>query len=200
MASAMPPIFVISLAREKVRRETMQKELAGREHDFEFFEATDGLKRLVARFLAIGPRSGLPEEELLYLDGGVFDFGRELKVALGPAAGSRQLFVGKISGIEVCFEDTGMGMSPEEIETFFQPSVSASQSQGTGLGLAVVYRILDRHGIKIEVDSEVGKGTRCLLTFAERAISTDSDEQQMVLMGGDPGGTAQMNAHGAGDE
>jgi len=44
MASAMPPIFVISLAREKVRRETMQKGLAGREHDFEFFEATDGLK------------------------------------------------------------------------------------------------------------------------------------------------------------
>jgi two-component system sensor histidine kinase PilS (NtrC family) len=88
-------------------------------------------------------------------------------------------------GIEVCFEDTGQGMSPEEIETFFQPSVSISHSKGAGLGLAVVYRILDRHGVRIEVDSEVGKGTRCTLTFGERTLA-QSDEQ-MVLIGGEPG-------------
>jgi len=88
-------------------------------------------------------------------------------------------------GIEACFEDTGKGMSPEEIETFFQPTVSTSQSKGTGLGLAVVYRILDRHGVKIEVDSEIGKGTRCILTFGERILS--DSEEQMVLIGGDPG-------------
>ncbi|MCH7823360.1 MAG: PAS domain S-box protein [Acidobacteria bacterium] len=87
-------------------------------------------------------------------------------------------------GIEVTFEDTGAGMAPEEIETFFQPSVSA-QSKGAGLGLAVVYRILDRHGVRIEVDSEVGKGTRCTLTFGERTMA--ESEEQMVLIGGDPG-------------
>ena len=86
--------------------------------------------------------------------------------------------------IEVAFEDTGEGMTPEEIETFFQPSVSAD-SRGTGLGLAVVYRILDRHGIRIEVDSDVGKGTRCILTFAESAAA--ASDEQTLLLGGDPG-------------
>jgi two-component system sensor histidine kinase PilS (NtrC family) len=88
-------------------------------------------------------------------------------------------------GLEVTFEDGGKGMSPEEIETFFQPSVVTSRTQGTGLGLAVVYRILDRHGVRIEVDSEVGKGTRCILTFGKRTLA-DSDEQ-LVLTGGEAG-------------
>jgi len=87
-------------------------------------------------------------------------------------------------GIEITFEDSGTGMTPEEIETFFQPSVSAD-SKGTGLGLAVVYRILDRHGVRIEVDSELGKGTRCVLTFLERTVA-ESDEQ-VALIGGDRG-------------
>jgi signal transduction histidine kinase len=102
-----------------------------------------------------------------------------------PKGGSLEVTLRQTSrGIEACFEDTGKGMTPEEIETFFQPTVSTSQSRGTGLGLAVVYRILDRHGVRIEVDSEVGKGTRCILTFGERILS-DSGEQ-MVLIGGKP--------------
>jgi two-component system sensor histidine kinase PilS (NtrC family) len=88
-------------------------------------------------------------------------------------------------GIDVAFEDTGRGMTSEEIETFFQPNVTGSQSQGTGLGLAVVYRILDRHGARIEVDSEAGKGTRCLLTFTERTVA--EPEEQPTVIGGDPG-------------
>ena len=87
-------------------------------------------------------------------------------------------------GIEVCFEDDGTGMTEEQIETFFQPNVTG-QSKGTGLGLAVVYRILDRHGVRIEVDSELGAGTRCMLTFPERAL--DEADEQLVLIGGEPG-------------
>lgn len=90
--------------------------------------------------------------------------------------------------IDVTFEDTGAGMTPEEIETFFQPNVSGQSTKGTGLGLAVVYRILDRHGVRIEVDSEVGQGTRCMLTFGERTIPEVEDtSDQMVLIGGEPG-------------
>ena len=87
-------------------------------------------------------------------------------------------------GVEVCFEDNGSGMTEEQIETFFQPDVTGS-SKGTGLGLAVVYRILDRHGVRIEVDSEVGEGTRCLLNFPERTL--DEADEQLVLIGGEPG-------------
>jgi two-component system sensor histidine kinase PilS (NtrC family) len=98
-------------------------------------------------------------------------------------------------GIEVWVEDSGQGMTPEEIETFFQPSVTTSQSRGTGLGLAVVYRILDRHGVRIEVDSEVGKGTRCMLLFVEGTL-TESDEQ-LVLLGGDAGLESEAPSFGA---
>ena len=90
------------------------------------------------------------------------------------------------SGIDVVFEDDGGGMSPEEIETFFQPSVSA-ESKGTGLGLAVVYRILERHGVRIEVDSEVGKGTRCVLTFGGRTLAGEVDNNVVMISGDSPG-------------
>lgn len=101
-----------------------------------------------------------------------------------PEGGTMTVTLRHIShGIEVSFEDNGEGMTPDEIETFFQPSVAARSSSGTGLGLAVVYRILDRHGVRIEVDSEVGKGTRCLLTFGGRAV-TDSEDRSMTLPGG----------------
>ncbi len=101
-----------------------------------------------------------------------------------PKGGALEVSVRRTPrGIEITFEDDGTGMTSEQIETFFQPSVSA-QSKGTGLGLAVVYRILDRHGVRIEVDSEIGGGTRCMLMFGERTIV--ESEEQMVLIGGDP--------------
>ncbi|MFQ5743859.1 MAG: nitrogen regulation protein NR(II) [Acidobacteriota bacterium] len=87
-------------------------------------------------------------------------------------------------GIEVTFEDNGTGMTSEDIETFFQPYVSGGR--GTGLGLAVVYRILDQHGVRIEVDSELGEGTCFLLTFPER--EAEEIDAQLVLLGGEPEG------------
>ena len=64
--------------------------------------------------------------------------------------------------LEVIFEDTGIGMRQEKIDCLFQPFYSAA-ANGTGLSLAVVYRILQQHGIRVEVDSEPGKGTRFVL-------------------------------------
>jgi two-component system sensor histidine kinase PilS (NtrC family) len=84
-------------------------------------------------------------------------------------------------GIEVTFEDTGAGMSSEDIEAIFHPYVSGS-ARGTGMGLAVVYRILTRHEVNIEVESELNKGTRLLLTFPS-SVDSGPDEQ-LVLPGG----------------
>ena len=86
-------------------------------------------------------------------------------------------------GVEVTFEDTGSGMSSEEVEAFFQPYVSGS-ARGTGMGLAVVHRILTRHEVNIEVESEIGEGTRFLLTFP-LVVDVEPDEQ-VVLPGGEP--------------
>jgi len=101
-----------------------------------------------------------------------------------PEGGALTVSIARMpEGVEVTFEDTGSGMSSEEVEAFFQPYVSGS-TRGTGMGLAVVYRILTRHEVNIEVESEVGAGTRFLLTFPS-IVDVEPDEQ-LVLPEGKP--------------
>ena len=62
-------------------------------------------------------------------------------------------------------EDTGMGISPENLEKIFDPFFTtkdqpANGVTGTGLGLSVSYGIVQNHGGRITVASEVGKGTK----------------------------------------
>ncbi len=77
-------------------------------------EGLEGLKTLQARLVAIGPKmpSGGEEETLLYLDGGNLDFGKKMKVDIGPKSRQRTIFEGFISALEVCFEE---GQTPEVI-------------------------------------------------------------------------------------
>ena len=62
--------------------------------------------------------------------------------------------------VEIKVEDTGSGISEEDLTHIFEPFYSTkSEGNGLGLGLATVYGIIDRHNGTITVDSEVGKGT-----------------------------------------
>ena len=66
--------------------------------------------------------------------------------------------------VEVCVEDTGIGISDEHLDRLFDRFYRTDKARsrdrgGTGLGLAVVKSILDAHDSRVQVESEVGKGT-----------------------------------------
>jgi two-component system, NtrC family, sensor histidine kinase PilS len=65
---------------------------------------------------------------------------------------------------EVTFEDDGIGMSGEEMERIFQP-FNSGFAGGIGLGLSIIFQIMEDHDGKIEFVSEKEKGTRVLLRF-----------------------------------
>jgi len=65
--------------------------------------------------------------------------------------------------LEITFSDTGKGMSEEVKSKIFDPFFTTRRPQGTGLGMSVTYSIMNRHGGKIEVESEVGKGAKFTL-------------------------------------
>ncbi|XXF75878.1 ATP-binding protein [Myxococcaceae bacterium GXIMD 01537] len=61
----------------------------------------------------------------------------------------------------VTISDSGVGIRKEDMDRLFQPFFSTrAAGEGTGLGLALCRRIILRHGGRIELESEVGKGTR----------------------------------------
>jgi len=57
--------------------------------------------------------------------------------------------------------DTGKGIEPEHLKRIFDPFFTTKPvGTGTGLGLSLSYGIVEKHGGRIEVDSEPGQGTR----------------------------------------
>jgi two-component system NtrC family sensor kinase len=70
------------------------------------------------------------------------------------------------AGVWVRVQDTGVGMDAKTLEGIFEPFFSTKQeTSGVGLGLAVVYGIVQRHGGRIEVQSEPGQGSAFTLHF-----------------------------------
>lgn len=62
--------------------------------------------------------------------------------------------------------DTGVGMDEETKRRCLEPFFTTKGERGTGLGLAMVYGTVKRHGAEIEIDSAPGRGTTIRLLFA----------------------------------
>ncbi len=71
-------------------------------------------------------------------------------------------------GVRIVVTDNGPGMTAETKQKLFTPYFTTKVS-GTGLGLAIVHRIVEEHEGSIQVDSELGVGTRLVMRLPRRA-------------------------------
>ncbi|HME44850.1 MAG TPA: [Fe-Fe] hydrogenase large subunit C-terminal domain-containing protein [Syntrophorhabdales bacterium] len=75
--------------------------------------------------------------------------------------------------IKVKIRDTGPGIPPEVVKNIFSPFFTTKE-KGTGLGLAISYGIIERHSGKIDVDTELGKGSTFTISLP---ISTGEEQR-----------------------
>lgn len=106
--------------------------------------------------------------------------------AIGSDGGEIRLktdsvIVDEKSWCEIQIEDTGCGITGEQLSNIFEPFFTTKGARGTGLGLAVVWGIIDEHGGRIHVSSEPGVGTEFVIHLPFN--STDS-----ALENNEPGG------------
>jgi PAS domain S-box-containing protein len=67
--------------------------------------------------------------------------------------------------IKVTVSDTGVGMAAEIQEKAFDPFFTTKGDQGSGLGLSMVFGIINRYGGRIDIESEPGAGTSVIMTL-----------------------------------
>lgn len=88
--------------------------------------------------------------------------------------------------------DNGMGMSKEYLPTLFdaftrERNTTVGKISGTGLGMAIVKKLVDMQGGTIEVQSELGKGSRFIVTFehpiADEALYKQEEQKDTSAQG-----------------
>ena len=82
--------------------------------------------------------------------------------------------------IQFAVEDTGCGIKREDLPHVFEPfHTTKDQGEGVGLGLSVVYGIVTRHHGHIDVESDIGQGTRFIirLPIEQPADARSEDEE-----------------------
>jgi signal transduction histidine kinase len=89
--------------------------------------------------------------------------------------------LGMRNHLQIAIADTGIGIAPENIHKLFQPFVQIDSAlnrkyEGTGLGLALVKRIVDLHGGTVGLTSEVGVGSCFTITIPYTDAATSSLE------------------------
>jgi signal transduction histidine kinase/ActR/RegA family two-component response regulator/HAMP domain-containing protein len=83
----------------------------------------------------------------------------------------------------VCLEvsDTGLGMDPETRRRCLEPFFTTKGERGTGMGLAMVYGMAQRHRAELEIDSAPGEGTTVRVVFPAAPASEEETVRQIAL-------------------
>ena len=75
-------------------------------------------------------------------------------------------------------QDNGVGMSETTRSRCLEPFFTTKGERGTGLGLAMVFGMMQRHGGELEIDSELGRGTTMRLIFPSAPTEHDACAKQ----------------------
>ena len=76
-----------------------------------------------------------------------------------------------VKGENICvsFEDTGIGMTQEVQTKIFEPFFTTKDvGEGTGLGMSIVFKIIETHHAKLEIESVPGKGTKIVVVLNKK--------------------------------
>jgi len=140
------PLFddVFLLTRHKLQQQGIDVRSSVPE-DLPLFRADREQIEQVLLNLILNAADAMPEGGVLRLSAGVEE-----------AEGEKHLVL--------AVRDNGQGMTPEQVDNLFAPFLTYKES-GTGIGLAIVKKIMENHQGKVQVESKIGQGTKFTLLF-----------------------------------
>jgi signal transduction histidine kinase len=100
--------------------------------------------------LLVNAGDAMPEER-----GGTITVTTDLIESAGLGAGPEA----QRKAVRIRVKDTGCGIEAKDLDKIFEPFFTTKGTRGNGLGLAIVWGIVEGHGGRLSVESEVGKGT-----------------------------------------
>lgn len=94
-------------------------------------------------------------------------------------------FVNRANMMQIEVEDTGVGMSPEQLKKLFRPFYRADNplrdvAGGTGLGLSIAKQLVEMHGGEIWVTSELGKGSTFSFAIPLQQATNGADDEEVA--------------------
>ena len=85
------------------------------------------------------------------------------------------------SGVQIRIKDNGVGIPDEIKDRIWEPFFTTKEvGVGTGLGMSITYGIIEKHGGKIELSSEVGKGTEFVISLPKKITPIKKKEDKEV--------------------